>query len=169
MKPTLKVHNDLSTLGTNNVQSLNPLSPKEIWLKKEKELKLKGVILIFLTQVFWLIIFFAGDNTPAVSTPTLGIEESHEIIKLPAEIYIQAPRQGQKVAVSLFQEGSERMINGYLRGHEEDPLGDSGIKAILEIPSQKLHLIKNQKKTWKVFPPMITKHQNQRSIYEINF
>jgi hypothetical protein len=97
------------------------------------------------------------------------VEKNHELLKLPAKIFSQIPKEGQKIAVTLFRLGSQRTIAAFLRGYEEDPLGESGIKAILEIPKNQLHHIKNYHKLWQVFPPMVKHAQHTRSIHEINF
>jgi hypothetical protein len=167
MKPILKAQSNLSILGTNNKQDL---SPKELWLKKEKQLKLKGSFILILSQLFWLFIFLGQDSSlPMATSPEISKEVGFELIKLPAVIYSQIPERGQKISVSLVREGSGQIIPAFLRGHEEDPLSMSGVKAILEIPQEVLPLIKNYKKEWKVYPPMKNQNQNIRSVHEINF
>ena len=179
MKSNLKVQSNLSTLGINkpkpghlkltHEREVN-LSPKEIWQRKEKQLKLKGLMLLLLTQLFWVIIFLSDDDPVRIQAPKLGIEKGHELIKLSASISSQLPEPGNKTQATLFREGSPRTIAVLLRGYEEDPLGQTGIKAILEVPKDQLHFIKNYKHTWQVFPPMTKSVQNhKRSIYEINF
>jgi len=176
MQPSLKVNNDLSNLGMSKSHlklqkegDHPPLSPKEIWLRKEKQLKMKGVILLISTQLFWLLLFSASDTEAPIIENKIQLESEHQLIKLPSVIYSQIPSQGQKIAVTLVQKGTKKTIPAYLRSIEEDPMGESGIKALLEVPQNQLHYIKNHPKTWQVFPPMGKQVQKQRSIYEINF
>ncbi len=179
MKSNLKVQSSLSTLGIDKPKTSHlkltqegdsNLSPKEIWQRKEKQLKLKGLILLLLTQLFWVIVFLSDDAPVSIKAPQVGIEKDHELIKLSASISSQLPKPGTKVAATLFREGSPKTIAVFLRGYEEDPIGQSGVKAILEVPKDQLHFIKNYQHTWQVFPPMTKSVQNhKRSIYEINF
>ncbi len=179
MKSNLKVQSSLSTLGIDKPKSTHlrltqekdaNLSPKEIWQRKEKQLKLKGLMLLLLTQLFWVIVFVSDEAPVSIQTPQLRMEKGHELIKLSASISSQLPGPGEKMPATLFREGSSRTIAVFLRGYEEDPLGLSGVKAILEVPRDQLHFIKNYNHTWQVFPPMTKSVQNhKRSIYEINF
>ncbi len=176
MQPSLKVNSDLSSLGMSKPHlklqrngDAPTLSPKELWQKKEKELKIKGLILLIVTQLFWVMILFSEDQVAPLQTTQTKVEEGHELIKLPATIYSQVPREGKKIAVTLFQKGSSKTIAAFLRGFDEDPIGDSGVKAILEVPQNQLHFIKSNTRSWQVFPPMMKQVQKQRSIYEINF
>lgn len=186
MKSTTKAHSDLSSLGMNKVSHLpnsrdktrdsqelkmrENLSPKEQWQQKEKQLKLKGLLLLLLTQLFWLLIVFGEDDTQTIHQPKNSIQKDHELIKLPARVYSQIPKKGEKVAVSIFINRSKKNISAYLRGLEEDPFGSSGTKALLEVPKDQLNYIKNNDQIWLVFPPMQTTTQtSKRSIYEIDF
>ncbi len=179
MKSNLKVKSDLSSLGMNSSSNISPLrpekeqsqlSPKELWQKKEKELKIKGFILILLTQLFWLTLLLSEEEKAQVTQPKkLQVESGYQLIKLPAVIYAEIPSKGNKTAISLFKEGSSHTISAYLRGTEEDPIGESGVKAILEVPQNQLHLVKNNTKAWQIFPPMVKQAQSKRNIYEVNF
>ncbi|MAF77145.1 MAG: hypothetical protein CME60_03225 [Halobacteriovoraceae bacterium] len=192
MKSTPVVQNSLSSLGIDKRDSLNnplkknhktterfpshgqlnsspPLSPKEIWIKKEKALKLKGLILLLLTHMFWILLYTTQETDSPISRPQATVEKEHELIKLPARIYSQLPREGEKIAVTIFIDRGKKPIPALLRGWEEDPLGESGTKAILEVPKTELNTIKNYDQTWLVFPPMQIKTTQKRSIYEINF
>ncbi len=170
MTLSLKAQNNSSSLGMNNITPHSLLSPKEEWMKKERALKFKGLTLLVLTHIFWILIFFTQEERPiSDETKVIPIEENHELVKIPATIFSQIPQKGQKAEVSIFQEGSDKSIRAFLRGYEEDAIGESGIKAVLEVPNHQLHLITNQKKIWKVFPPITSKVQTKRNIYEIDF
>ena len=167
---TQKVDEENSPLPFGKTSS-NPLSPKERWEKKEKELKTKGLILIFFSNLFWFVVFTFPSLEDSDQTQTYqAIAKDHEQIKLPAILFASLPQKGQKAPVSIFREGAERILEGYLRGLEQDPLGMSGIKVIVEVHQKDLSYIKETGGTWNVFPPMNKElNPGQRKIHEISF
>jgi hypothetical protein len=86
--------------------------------------------------------------------------------------YATTPPKGSKVKVSLFQENQVIVISAYLRGIDDDPLGPTGTKGILEVHQSSLNAIKKARGPWQIYPPMETANnqiKRKKKPYEVLF
>lgn len=152
-------------------QSLqSPQSPKEQWEEKLKAFKIKFLILFVLSHLLWLLNSF-GDSGETVIPREAPVRNGHTIVQLPAWNYGEVPPKGSKIEISLFGPEQGQVINGYLRGLVDDPLGETGSKAIIEVPHKELLTIKNAKGPWSIYPSLKNTYSQHvaKDPYEISW
>lgn len=145
-------------------------SPREKWESQHKAFKIKFILIFVFSHLLWLLMSL--DKEQEESFPREApINENHAIVHLPAWNYGDVPNIGKKNEISLIGPRSHQMINGYLRGLKEDPLGQTGTKAILEIPKKDLVEIKNTQGPWSIYPSLNDSfsHQSTKAPYEISW
>jgi len=151
---------------TGNHEEVIEQTPREKWLKKEKVLKTKFFVILFLTHSLWLL------NSQSTS-PVLGPKEippllGHHILKLPALVLSDRPHPGEKKAVSLYLKQKLIAKKAYL--HHTSSSND---KTKLEMPERAARKIKDLKEdeVIKVLPYLFTKTEKKRrgvKIYEMD-
>ncbi len=171
MPQTNGIVEKLQLLKKSESQSPNNLSPKEAFLLREKSLKLKMGLFIALNNFIWIFIFLTPQEVEPLHAP-LPISANHEIIKLPAQIFSESPSTGKKIHVLLKHSSSNFRTSGYLRLVENDPYGETGIKATLEIPKENLQKLNRLTSYWLIYPffkQVKSKPTQQKVIREIIF
>ena len=88
------------TLLSKNGTEESIQTPREKWLKKEKNLKIKFFIILILTHSLW--IFSTPLEKEVITTKELKVSEGNQIIKVPSTIMTTLPQIGKKKKVSLF-------------------------------------------------------------------
>lgn len=89
-----------------------------------------------------------------VEQKPLTIKRDHQLVTIPAHNFSQIPKPGTRLEVSLHEDIGGSMIKAYLHEVKEDPMGPTGEKLVLEVPSSKLLDIKKFEGTWLVYPPI---------------
>lgn len=145
-------------------------SPKELWEGKLKAFKIKFFLFFILSHLLWVMGTLENGHEE-FSPKEAPISKGHTIVQLPAWNYGESPRKGKKIEVSLFGPDRNQIINGHLRGLMEDPLGETGSKAIVEVLHRDLLTIKNAKGPWSIYPSLKNSFSQKLSKdpYEISW
>jgi hypothetical protein len=154
------------------VEASPDLSPKEVFLLREKGFKIKMGVLLILNNLFWLTIFFTPEEEIRSKKP-LPVKAGYEIVKLPAQIFTETPHEGKRLHVTLKHHSSSFKTHGYLRDVLSDAYGATGSKIVVEIQKKDLEKLNSLNSYWLVYPffkqkeKVITK--KTRRLHEVIF
>jgi hypothetical protein len=155
-----------------NSETKSLSTPRQEWLKKEKELKVKFYILFFLSHMLWPLALYTQDTPDVPAISVQSIEKGHYMIQVPAQVLTTSPAQGEKIAVSVVYNNKIIFKNAYLHETLNSQTSPTGVSAKLEIPQSQVYLLKNLKqKILEVLPPINTFHtttqKKKRGPHEI--
>ncbi len=147
-------------------------TPRQEWLKKEKELKAKFYILFILSHILWPLGLYTQESPQIVPALEQALEKGYYMIQVPAQVLTTSPRRGQKIAVSVVYNNNVIFKNAYLHETISSQVSPTGISAKLEIPKSQVYLLKNlQQKILEVLPPLnnlkTTSLKKRRGPHEI--
>lgn len=155
----------------NRSGSSTPLSPREVFHQKEKSLRFKMGVIFGLNNFIWILITLLPHETKPIPK-SLPNEKGHEVVKLPAQIFSKEPTRKQKVHVILKHSKSSFQTSGHLRSIDDDPYGETGRRATIEIPTKDLQKLNSLTSFWLVYPYFKNKEAKairKRTIREVIF
>jgi hypothetical protein len=148
------------------------LSPKEVFLLREKGLRLKVGILFIINNIIWLAITLVPEPVVEKERP-LPVKDGYEIVKLPAQIFTETPGLRERIHITLKHHSNNFKTQGYLRAIVTDPYGTTGSKAIVEIQKSDLEKLNSLNSYWLVYPffkqQQKVKSRKKRRLHEVIF
>lgn len=145
-----------------------PTPPALLFKQKEKILHIKWMVFFLVSHL--LTIMLTLPSPKVVASEPLPVSKNFEILNLPVWNFSKIPNIGEKIKVSLFNEGTSLSLTGYFRNLQDDPLGPTGKKAELEISGRDIPKVRKAKGPWQIYPAMTLKEDtNKRSVYEVQF
>lgn len=151
--------------------SSTPLSPREVFLKREKSLRFKMGMTFGLNNFIWIIITLMPQEARPIPK-ALPNEKGHEVVKLPAQVFSEEPSKNKKVHVILKHSKSSFQTSGHLRSIDDDPYGETGRRVTIEIPTKDLQKLNSLTSFWLVYPYFKNKEPKEirkRTIREVIF
>lgn len=157
MKPTKNSFQVLEK-GGNHINDKNKASlstPRQEWLKKEKQLKIKFYLLFFLSHALWPLSLYTSEPTQKPLVINQQLEENHYMIQVPANVLTTKPKSGKKIAVSVIFQNNIIFQSAYLHAVVSSQNSPTGVTAKLEIPKSEVYLLKNLRhKILEILPPI---------------
>lgn len=168
IKSLRKISSHLVTNGIEEHQATT--TPREQWQNKERGLKIKFALILFLTHSLWFLSL-SGDEKkiPLKTTPQLAVEENHRLMQIPAQSYIISPLHGRKEKVSIVINGEVIFRKAFLRSVRQNSKSPSGYFATIEIPKNQIESAsKYEDSIWHLYPLLEKKRlKTKERPYEV--
>lgn len=130
-------------------------TPRQEWLQKEKQLKLKFYLVFFLSHALWPLSLLTQDPVRPLTVVKQQLEKNYDMIEVPANVLTIKPSQGKKLAVSVTYQNNIIFQTAFLHSVNSSQNSPTGLTAKLEIPKSEVYLLKNLKhKILEVLPPI---------------
>ena len=112
-----------------------------------------------------------GSEVIISDKPTLiKATPNHQLIKIPVQNYTVSLEHEKRKSISIIVDNQIVFPKAYLRKVLQDTMSPSGISAEVEIPQDKIHLIKKyQGSLWQLYPHIKKKPNTKKGYpYEVN-